>query len=45
VFSSEYEEVAPLCDRVVLMVKGQVAECVAQADLDAQKVHIVTMGV
>jgi len=27
------------------MVKGQVAECVAQADLDAQKVHIVTMGV
>ncbi|MDD2296924.1 MAG: sugar ABC transporter ATP-binding protein [Sphaerochaetaceae bacterium] len=45
VFSSEYEGVAPLCDRVVLMVKGQVAECVAQADLDAQKVHIVTMGV
>lgn len=45
VFSSEYDEVAPLCDRVMLMVKGKVAECVAQADLDAQKVHIVTMGV
>ena len=45
VFSSEYEEVASLCDRVMLMVRGKVVECVAQSDLDAQKVHIITMGV
>ena len=45
VFSSEYDEIAPLCDRVILMVKGRIADCVDQAELDAQKVHITTMGV
>ncbi len=45
VFSSEYEEIANICDRVVLMVKGRMAACLKQEELDPQKVHIITMGV
>ncbi|HHU89048.1 MAG TPA: sugar ABC transporter ATP-binding protein [Spirochaetales bacterium] len=45
VFSSEYEEIASICDRVVLMVKGRMATCLKQEELDPQKVHIITMGV
>ena len=45
VFSSEYEEIASICDRVVLMVKGRMATCLKLEELDPQKVHIITMGV
>ena len=45
IFSSEYEEIASLCDRVVLMVKGQISTCLDHEDLDSHTVHNITMGV
>lgn len=44
VFSSEYDEIADLCDRVVLLVKGKIVACVQRADLDPQEVRNLTMG-
>ena len=44
VFSSEYDEIAALCDRVVLMAEGGVIAAMRNSELDIRKVHILTMG-
>jgi len=44
VFSSEYEEIAALCDRVALMVDGKIAEVLKNGELDIQYVHMRIMG-
>ena len=44
VFSSEYDEIAALCDRVVLIVGGRVVTILRNDELDIHQVHILTMG-
>lgn len=45
IFTSEYDEVASLCDNIALMSRGEIVSCVAREDLDPQKVREITMGV
>ena len=44
VFSSEYEEIAALCDRVALMLNGEIIAMRKNSELDTREVHILTMG-
>jgi ribose transport system ATP-binding protein len=44
VFSSEYEEIASLCDRVLVLSEGSVLAEMSQENLDAEKVRYLTMG-
>ena len=44
VFSSEYDEIAALCDRVALMQGGRIIAMRDNADLDSTQIHILTMG-
>ncbi len=44
VFSSEYDEIAALCDRVLLMAGGRVIRTLRNDELDIHRVHILTMG-
>ena len=44
VFSSEYDEIAALCDRVVLMYDGRIVAVRKNEELDTREVHILTMG-
>ena len=44
VFSSEYDEIAALCDRVLLMAGGRVIRTMRNDELDIHQVHILTMG-
>ena len=44
VFSSEYDEIAALCDRVLLMAGGRVIRTLRNDELDIHEVHILTMG-
>ena len=44
VFSSEYDEIAALCDRVLLMAGGRVIRTLRNDELDIHQVHILTMG-
>ena len=44
VFSSEYDEIAALCDRVILMAEGSVITTLQNSELDIRQVHILTMG-
>ncbi len=44
VFSSEYEEIAALCDRVALMADGAVVTIVRHGELDPHGVHMQVMG-
>ena len=44
VFSSEYDEIEKLCDRVHLIVKGRIGKTINHEDLDPQKVRMITMG-
>ena len=44
VFSSEYDEIAALCDRVALMQGGRIIAVRDNADLDSTQIHILTMG-
>ena len=44
VFSSEYDEIAALCDRVLLMASGGVIQTLRNDQLDIHQVHILTMG-
>ncbi|MEG1843602.1 MAG: sugar ABC transporter ATP-binding protein [Clostridia bacterium] len=44
IFSSEYEEIAALCDRVALMADGRILEVLGHDQLDSHNVHILTMG-
>ncbi len=44
VFSSEYDEIAALCDRVVLIAGGGVVTILRNDELDIHQVHILTMG-
>ena len=44
VFSSEYDEIAALCDRVLLMAGGSVIKTLRNDELDIHEVHILTMG-
>ena len=43
-FSSEYEEIAALCDRVALMLNGEIIAMRKNSELDTREVHILTMG-
>ena len=43
-FSSEYDEIAALCDRVLLMAGGRVIRTMRNDELDIHQVHILTMG-
>lgn len=44
VFSSEYDEIAALCDRVALMVDGALTQIIDHSQLDPQQVRLATMG-
>ncbi len=44
VFSSEYDEIASLCDRILVMAEGKIVAEMNQATLDAEKVRQLTMG-
>lgn len=44
VFSSEYDEIAALCDRVMLMYEGKIIAERKNEELDTREVHILTMG-
>ena len=44
VFSSEYEEIAALCDRVALMLNDEIIAMRKNSELDTREVHILTMG-
>lgn len=44
VCSSEYDEIAVLCDRVVLIGEGQVITTLAHEELDTQHVHMLIMN-
>lgn len=44
VFSSEYEEIVSLCDRVVLLAKGNIVDILSHHELDPEKVRHLTMG-
>ncbi|NLF26863.1 MAG: sugar ABC transporter ATP-binding protein [Clostridiales bacterium] len=44
VFSSEYEEIAALCDRVALMVDGKIAAILKNDELNIRDVHMLIMG-
>ena len=44
VCSSEYDEIAALCDRVVLIAGGRIITTLSNAELDSQRVRMLTMN-
>jgi ribose transport system ATP-binding protein len=44
VFSSEYDEIASLCDRVILISGGKIVAEMSHQELDPQQIRRLTMG-